>query len=82
MSASTIGWLVSIFFIFVLVICFFVGFWRGLRKSTANLVFSVIGALVAFFVTPSIAGAVLGIRVNLDGENVTLSDYNKFFDRK
>ena len=75
MSASTIGWLVSIFFIFVLVICFFVGFWRGLRKSTANLVFSVIGALVAFFVTPSIAGAALGIRVNLDGENLTLSDY-------
>lgn len=75
MSATAIGWIVSIFFVVVLIACFFVGFWRGLKKSTANLVFSVVGALVAFFVTPAITGAILEIQINFDGENITLSQY-------
>lgn len=73
MSASAIGWIVSIIFVIILVIGFFVGFWRGLKRSTANLVFSVIGIIVAFFVTPVITNAIMGIQIDNNGKQVSLS---------
>ena len=75
MSATTIGWIISIAFIVILIIGFFVGFWRGLKKSTANLVFSIIASLIAFFVTPTISGAVLNIQIESNGQQVSLSQY-------
>ncbi len=75
MSATAIGWIVSIAFIVILVIGFFVGFWRGIRQSTANLVFSVIAAIVAFFVTPSISSSILSINVDNNGTQTSLSQY-------
>ena len=71
MSATAIAWIVSVFFIVILIAGFFVGFWRGLKKSTANLIFSVVGILVAFFVTPAITNAIMGIQVTYDGQPTT-----------
>lgn len=73
MSATAIAWIVSVFFIVILIAGFFVGFWRGLKKSTANLIFSVVGILVAFFVTPAITNAIMGIQVTYDGQPTTLN---------
>lgn len=73
MSASAIGWIISIIFVVILVIGFFVGFWRGLKKSTANLVFSVVGIIVAFFVTPVITNAIMGIQIDNNGTQTSLS---------
>ena len=73
MSASAIGWIITIVFVAILVIGFFIGFWRGLRKSTANLVFSVIGIIVAFFVTPVITNAILGIQIDNNGTQTPLN---------
>ena len=64
MSASAIGWIVSLIFILILVCGFFVGFWRGLKKSTFNLIFCIIGALFTFFITPPITNAVMGIKID------------------
>lgn len=73
MSGTAIAWIVSVFFIVILIAGFFVGFWRGLKKSTANLIFSVVGILVAFFVTPAITNAIMGIQVTYDGQPTTLN---------
>lgn len=73
MSASAIGWIVSIFFVVILVIGFFVGFWRGLKRSTANLIFSVVGIIIAFFVTPAITNAIMGIQIDNNGTQMSLS---------
>ena len=75
MSATAVGWIVSLIFVVILVGGFFVGFWRGVKKSTANLVFSVIAAIIAFFITPSITGAVLNIQVDNNGQQMTISEY-------
>ena len=72
MSSSAIAWIVSIFFILILVAGFFIGFWRGLKRSTANLIIAVVGAIVAFFITPPITNAIMGITVQVDGSSVTL----------
>lgn len=75
MSASAIGWIVSIVFIVILVIGFFIGFWRGLKKSTASLIFGLVGALLAFFLTPVITNAILGINITVNGTQTSINNY-------
>ena len=74
MSASMIGWIVTLAFIVLLVAGFFIGMWRGLKKSTTNLIFSLVGAVIAFFVTPMIAKKILGITISYNNSSVPLSD--------
>ena len=74
MSASAIAWIVSIAFILILVAGFFVGFWRGLKRSWVNVIFAVVGVLVAFFITPPITNAIMGIEVSMNGEPTSLAD--------
>lgn len=71
-SSTFVGWMITLGFILILVIGFFIGFWRGLKRSTVNLVISIIGVLVSFFVTPVITNAVLGINVTVDGTQTTI----------
>lgn len=71
-SSTFVGWMITLGFILILVIGFFIGFWRGLKRSTVNLVISIVGVLVAFFVTPVITNAVLGINVTVDGTQTTI----------
>ena len=75
MSASAIGWIVSIVFIVILVIGFFIGFWRGLKRSTASLIFGLVGALLAFFLTPVITNAILGINITVNGTQASINNY-------
>lgn len=75
MSASAIGWIVSIVFIVILVIGFFIGFWRGLKRSTASLIFGLVGALLAFFLTPVITNAILGINITVNGTQTSINNY-------
>ncbi len=75
MSASAIGWIVSIVFIVILVIGFFIGFWRGLKRSTASLIFGLVGALLAFFLTPVITNAILGIDITVNGTQTSINNY-------
>ncbi len=75
MSASTISLLLTILFVVILIAGFFIGFWRGLKKSTANLIFSVVGAILAFFITPVITSAIMGIPINNDGTQITINEY-------
>ena len=75
MSASAIGWIVSIVFIVILVIGFFIGFWRGLKRSTASLIFGLVGVLLAFFLTPAITNAILGINISANGTQTSINNY-------
>jgi len=72
MSSTLLGWIVTIGFVVILAVGFLIGMWRGLKRSTVNLVISVIGVIIAFFITPVITNAILGIKVMVDGSNSTL----------
>ncbi len=74
MNSTIIALIVSAFFAVILLGGFLVGFWRGFKRSTANLIFSVVGVIVAFFVTPLITNAILGIKVEYEGNLVTLQN--------
>lgn len=72
MSASLIGWIISIIFVVILFGGFSVGFWRGFKRSTASLIFSLAGLVLAFFITPPITDAILKIKVGFNGTQVPL----------
>jgi len=72
MSSTLLGGIVTIGFVVILAVGFLIGMWRGLKRSTVNLVISVIGVIIAFFITPVITNAILGIKVMVDGSNSTL----------
>lgn len=74
MSSTLIGWLITIAFVLILVAGFLIGFWRGLKRSTVNLIISIAGVLIAFFVTPAITNAILGIKITVDGTQTTLQN--------
>ncbi len=74
MSSTIIGLGVSLLFVIILVGGFLVGFWRGFKRSSVNLIFSVVGVIVAFFVTPLITNAILGIKVEYEGSPVSLQN--------
>lgn len=63
MSYSVIALIINAVFALMLVIGFLIGLWRGLKKSTVNLVFALVGAIVAFFTTTLVTNAILNIQV-------------------
>ncbi len=73
MSASLISWIVSLFFILIIAVGFFIGMWRGIKHSTLNIILSVVGVVVAFFVTPLITDALLGIQIPINNKTIPLS---------
>lgn len=75
MNSSTINLILSFLFLLVLIAGFFIGFWRGLRKSALNMAFSLIGAVVAFFITPLITNAILSINIDYNGTAISLNQY-------
>lgn len=74
MSASAIGWIITAAFVLILIIGFFIGFWRGLKRSVVNLICSIAGLILSFFITPVIARAILNINISIDGQPMTISD--------
>ncbi len=63
MSYAMIALIINISFAVMLVIGFLIGFWRGVKKSAVNLLFGVVGAIVAFFTTTLVTNAILTIQV-------------------
>ena len=75
MNSSTINLIISFVFLLFLIVGFFIGFWRGIKKSAINLAFSLVAVVVAFFITPLIANAILNITVTYNETTVTLDQY-------
>lgn len=74
MSAASLAWILSIAFLVCLGIGFLIGFWRGLKKTVMSFILYMIGAIAAFFITPLITNAVMGIHVSIAGVSGKLSD--------
>ena len=74
MNATLVGWLMTLLFVLFLAAGFLIGCWRGLRKSTISSVLSLVGIVIAFFITPVITNALLGINVNVDGEAMPIRE--------
>lgn len=73
MTQSSISWIISIGFIVLLGIGFLIGLWRGWKRSLLNFGCSIIGMIVAIFVTKPITTAILGIEVTSGGVRTSLS---------
>lgn len=73
MTQSSISWIISIGFIVLLGIGFLIGLWRGWKRSLLNFGCSIIGMIVAIFVTKPITTAIMGIEVTSDGVKTSLS---------
>lgn len=75
MSSTVISILVSVIAALILVISFFVGRKRGVGRTLLNGGCSLVGILLAFFLTPVITNALMGISVNIDGETSILGNF-------
>lgn len=73
MNASAVAWIVSIGFILMLGVGFLVGMWRGWKRSTFNLVCSVVGMVGGIFLTKPITNAIMGIKISSGGTQTTLN---------
>lgn len=75
MSTTGIAWIVTVGFIALIGIGFLIGLWRGAKRSLLNLIFSIAGMVVAFFVTKPITNAIMGIKISSGGSKVSLNNY-------
>lgn len=75
MNSTTINLIISFVFVFILIIGFLLGFWRGVRRSAVSFGIGVAGVIVAFFVTPLITNAVMQISVPYEDGSVALNQY-------
>lgn len=74
MPAGTIALILNLTFVLTLVIGFLIGLWRGVKKASINIVFSLVGLVIAFFVCGFITNAILGINVqDSNGEPSSLA---------
>ena len=58
-----------------LVIGFFVGFGRGIKRSSCHVLFLVASIIIAFFITKPVTNAIMGISIPVDGGAVPIKDY-------
>ena len=75
MDSGTINLIISFIFVLILIVGFFIGFWRGVRRSAVSCAIGLIGVIIAFFITPPITNAIMGISLSIDGQSVTISQY-------
>ena len=66
MSASTLIIILDVLFVVFLIIGFFQGFYRGVKRSALELGLTIAGIVVAGLLTPIVTNALLGIKVNGD----------------
>jgi hypothetical protein len=79
MSSTAIAIIVSVVIAVFMLISFFVGRRRGVKRTLLNSGFSFVGLLLAFFLTPIITNAFMGLTTTLDGKVVTLGTYLSSF---
>jgi uncharacterized membrane protein required for colicin V production len=72
---TTVGLILTFFFIGILIIGFLIGLWRGFKKASVNLAFSIVGIVIAFLITPLIASQAVSVTVTINGVKQTLSDF-------
>ncbi len=72
---STMALSLNIAFAVVLVIGFLIGLWRGFKKASVNLAFSIVGILIAFFLTPLITNMTLSVTITINGVSQPLSQF-------
>lgn len=75
MSAGLIIGVLSGLFALLLVIGFFAGFARGVKRSALELGITFAGILIAGFITPVVTNAILGINVTVNGVSSSLQTY-------
>lgn len=75
MDGGTINLIISFVFVLILIIGFFIGFWRGVRRSAVSCAIGLVGIVIAFFITPPITNAIMGISIAYGEETITLSQY-------
>lgn len=51
------------------------GLVRGLKRSSLHLLFLVISFVIAFFITKPVTTAILGIKIPIEGQEYTLSEF-------
>ena len=66
----------SIALILIVLLCgFFIGLYRGLKRSSLHVLFVLASVLVAFFVTKPITNSLLGIIITVDGTNISIREW-------
>ena len=75
MNIGSIVSLVSYALFFgVILIAFFIGFWRGAKRSAIHFGISLALVIISYFVTPPITQAILKISISSGGSTKTLSE--------
>ena len=63
------------FLVLALLIGFFIGLGRGIKRSSTHIVFAVASIIIAFFITAPITNAIMEVNINVDGSLVSIKDY-------
>ena len=74
MSSTIISVFASIIVALVLLISFFVGRKRGVTRTLVNGGITIVGLVAAFFLTPVVTGALMGISVTIGGTTSTAGE--------
>ena len=72
MSSTAIIAILDVLFIVILLIGFWAGFRRGVKRSALELGLTFAGILICGFITPPITNALLGMKISAGGETTTL----------
>lgn len=74
MSATAIIAILDVLFVLILLIGFWAGFRRGVKRSALEFGLSFVGIIICGFITPPVTNAILGISVTVDGTTTTLQN--------
>ena len=74
MDASLITLVANVLLALFIVLGFFWGLGRGLKKSALRIVFFVVFSVAAFFLSSVITATIANISITVDGESQTLSE--------
>ncbi len=74
MSAGWIIAIIDVLFVVLLILGFFGGFCRGVKRSALEFGLAFAGILICGFITPVVTNAILGINVTAKGVTTSLGD--------
>lgn len=74
MSAGAIIAIIDVVFVALLIVGFFIGFWRGVKRSTLELGITIVGIIIVALITPVVTEAILKISVTSGGSESTLQE--------
>ncbi len=74
MSSTAIIAILDVLFVIILLIGFWAGFKRGVKRSGLELGLTFVGIIICGFITPPITNAILGINITVDGKSTSLQN--------